>query len=134
MPIKITNNENKMVVLDIKGVGKLNWYWQSKKTLKSGESDTVDLEINHYFFDKTAFDKKDIKISAYECSKLSTGDAANICLSEWGLDGKLSPWEVLKSKKDSGSPISPTLISEKYFNFDSLTVPPSEISKEEYLK
>lgn len=134
MPIKITNNEDKMVILDINGVGKLNWYWQSEQILESGESYTGDLEIKHYFFDKTAFDKKDIKISAYECSKLSTGDAKDICLSEWGLDGKLSPWKVLKSKKDAGTPINPTLISEKYFNFDSLTVPPSEISKEEYLK
>ena len=135
MPIKITNNENKMVVLDINGVGNgMNWNWKSQNTLNSGESETYNLEIDHYFFKKVAFNKKDIKISTYECNKLSTSDAKDVCLSEWGSGGKLSPWDVIESRKKAGSPITPTLISEKYFNFNSLTVPPLEISKEEYLK
>lgn len=135
MPIKIANNENKMVILYINGTGKgINWSWRVEDTLESGESKIINLEIDHYFFDEVAYSKKDINISAYECSKLSVNDAKDICLSEWGQDGKLSPWEVLKNKKDAGTPIIPTLISEKYFNFNSLTIPPSEISKEEYLK
>lgn len=135
MPIKIANNENKMVILYINGTGKgRNWSWQVEDTLESGESKIINLEIDHYFFDEVAYSKKDINISAYECNKLSTDDAANICLSAWGYNGKKSPWDVLQSKEDAGIPISPTLTSEKYFNFDSLTAPPSEISKDEYLK
>jgi hypothetical protein len=135
MPIKITNNENKMVVLDINGVGKgMNWNWKAQNTLNGGESETYNLNIDHYFFKKVAFDKKDIKISTYECNELSASDAKDVCLSEWGSGGKSSPWDVIESRKKAGTPIAPTLISEKYFNFNSLTISPVEISKEEYLK
>lgn len=133
--ITITNNEDKMVVLEISGAGKTrNWSLGAEKFLKSGESWIYNLDFEHYSFNQTAYDKKDIKISAYECNKLSTDDAAGICLSTWGDNGKKSPRDFIKSKEDAGTPIRPTLISQKYFNFNSLTIPPLEISKEEFLK
>ncbi len=135
MDIKIINNENKDVVLSFDGSNPdENWGWGTKSMVDSGDDKVYDLTIRHYSFDKVKYDKKYIKLSFYECNKLSVRDEEDICLSSFGFDGTLSPWEVLENREDAGDPISPTLVSEKYFNFDSLTTPPLEISREDYLK
>ena len=135
MEIKITNNQNKMVILDLIGTGKeRNWGWEVEESLDSGESEIFDLNIKLYFFDEVAFDKKNITILAYECNKLSKSVEEELCVSEFGFDGKLSPWQILKNKEEAGTLIEPTSIYTKYFDYNSLESPPSEISVEEYLK
>ena len=135
MEIKITNNHNKKVILDLVGTGKeRNWSWGVENTLDSGESKRFKVNINHYFFDEVAFDQKDITIIAYECGKLSESIEEELCVSGFGLGGKLSPWEILGQKEELGTPIEPTFISTKYFDYNSQVLPPSEISQEEYLQ
>ncbi len=133
MDINIINNRNKMVILDLRAIGKeRNWSWGSSDVLDSGESKTFYFDINLYSFDDIAFDKKKIDILAYECDKLSESDEEELCVSAWGFDGKLSPWQILKNNEDAGTPISPTTSYTKYFDYNNLELPPLEISAEEY--
>lgn len=64
----------------------------------------MDFEIDHYFRDKTIFEKQEVKITAYEVNE--------------------------KNEER----INETLVAEKYFDFNSITIPPSEITKEQYLQ
>lgn len=134
MAIEVKNNQEEMVILNLNGEGKeRNWYVGNEGMVESGRSGKIDFKIMHYFFDEEAFDKKKITLDIYECSKLPESIEEKLCISEYGFDGILPPWQVIREKEEAGTPISPTSVHTKYFDFNSLEVPPAEISEEEYM-
>jgi Rad3-related DNA helicase len=127
--ITITNNESANVYLDINAFDKQNrWAYISNGFLSSEKISIHSIGINHYSFDEVSYGMRNIKIHAYECNKLSESNKNDICNSD------LEPSVVLQNNIDNGTPISPTLISEKFFNFNSTSTPPLEVSEEEYLR
>jgi len=134
MDIEFTNNQNKMVILDIAGTGKVrNWRWSGQVKLDSWRSRTLHFEIGKYFYEEIAYDVKKIVVLAYECGKLSKSDEELLCSSEFGFNGILPPWKILENRELAGSPVIPTLTITKYFLNNSLEIPPVEVTESEFL-
>ncbi len=132
--IEISNSQNKMIVIDAVGESRnYNWTWGVEKIVRSKDSETISLTINHDVSKEPKFDKKKMIIYVYECNKLKQSTVDELCLENFGFDGILSPWETLEKYKEAGTPIQPTSVYTKYYNFNSLESPPSEISEVEYL-
>jgi hypothetical protein len=132
--IFIKNNQDKMIIIDLFGEKKeINSEIGVQQIIESGKSDKIEISIDHYFFEELAFDKVNITINIYECAKLSEDIKKEICNLNFGWSPDfLSPWEIIENRKETDSPIIPTLIYTKYFNYDNIETPPKEISEEEY--
>ena len=133
MDIKITNNQKKMVIVDVNGAGKgSNWVFGSEFRLDEGESKTLLLEFDPYFNGRLALDIRKIEIAVYDCNKLSKIVEDKLCRKSYGFNGILSPWQVLEKEDKSGGPIKATSIHTKYFDYDSLVSAPFETSEREF--
>ena len=131
--IKITNNQKKMVILDVSGAGKaLKWIFGDQVRLDEGESETLQFKFDHYFNGRVALDIRKIEIAVYDCNKLSKTVEDELCRKSYGLHGILTPWQVLEKKAESGNPIKATSIYTKYFDYYNLVSAPFETGEREF--